>query len=87
MSECRHETIVRVIGDPKSPHAHVCECGHVITFAAARATIADGRRYLNGVDVGPADPGSMVNEKRRASSRRGAANAKLGAATGARRRR
>jgi hypothetical protein len=31
-SKCAHERIVEVIGDPKSPTAHVCECGHTIKF-------------------------------------------------------
>ncbi len=27
---CEHTRIVKVIGDPKSPSAHLCECGRVI---------------------------------------------------------
>lgn len=34
--KCRHETIVRVIGDPKSPTAHVCKCGETIRLGPRR---------------------------------------------------
>lgn len=36
-TRCAHERIKRVIGDPKNPHAHVCECGKVIKFGPRHA--------------------------------------------------
>jgi hypothetical protein len=70
MSDCRHETIVQVIGDPRSPRAHVCECGHVIHFAK-RCTVSNGRRYIDGVDVGPADPGATTQRTQNSMARGG----------------
>lgn len=42
---CRHTRIVRVIGDPKSPTAHVCECGVTLkplTLDEVKAALAKG---------------------------------------------
>lgn len=53
-------------------------CGRI---HVQKVEVRDGRRYINGRDVGPAIPGATVSDKQRRGNARG------GAATGARRKR